>query len=418
MKMATTLPQPSFSSQPAVRSVDVTNVFERNFAATEPIVIDIGGARSSKSHSLAQLFNYRFANRRNRNVLVTRKTLPALKLTAMRLVIGLMQDYGIYRRDNHNKTDGVYYDPRRNNLLAFLSIDDPQKIKSTEWNDVWMEEANEFTWDDFGVVRTRMSGPTTEEEPNQIFLSLNPDEEQGWINQKLILDPSFARAVRVIRSTYRDNPFLDAQFIKILEDLKEQDPVAYQVYNLGEWGALTNVIYSPFELVDRFPDEVDEVIYGLDFGFHNPTALDRIGLRDKLNVYHDEKIYETGLTNSALIARLEEVIPPTERSCPIYADSAEPDRIQEIESAGFYILPADKEVKIGIDFCKRLKHHTLASNVSFNKERGSYKWKQDRSGNVLDEPMKFMDHLMDAMRYALWTHHKGRFSQPGISVIG
>lgn len=276
-----------------------------------------------------------------------------------------------------------------------------------------MEEASEFDWTDFSVVRTRMSGATTPEEPNQIFLSLNPSEEQGWINQKLILDPAFSSDVQVIRSSYLDNPFLGDDYIKILLALKEQDPVAYQIFTLGEWGTLTNVIYAPFIVEDEYPDTFDEVVYGLDFGFNNPSALDRLGLKDKVDVYHDEKLYETGLTNSALIARCEEVIPADERSCPIYCDAAEPDRIAEFERAGFNVFPADKSVKDGIDFCKRLRHHTKASNVNLNKERGAYKWKTDRNGNVLDEPVKFMDHLMDSDRYALYTHHKERATAPG-----
>ncbi len=349
-------------------------------------------------------------------MLITRKTLPALKLTAQRLVIGLMQDYGVYRREHHNKTEGVYFDPRRNNLLAFLSIDDPNKIKSTEWNEVWMEEADEFTFEDFTIIRTRMSGPCERDEPNQIHLSLNPGQEQGWINQKLLLDPAFAGEVDLIRSTWRDNPFLAGDYIRTLQRLKEQDPVAWQIFSEGEWGTLTNVIYAPHIVVDAWPVDIDEEIYGLDFGFNNQTALDRIGLKDSINVYHDELLYETGLTNADLIGRLEVLIPKEKRACPIYADSAEPDRIEEIGRAGFNIFPSDKEVKTGIDFCKRLRHHTLAKNVNLNKERAAYKWRQDRNGNVLDEPVKFMDHLMDADRYALYTHHKERSGMPGLFI--
>jgi len=279
-----------------------------------------------------------------------------------------------------------------------------------------MEEADEFTWDDFGMVRTRMSAPVNPASPNQIYLSLNPSDELGWANQKIILNPAFSGQFDLIHSTYKDNPTLSPEYIAILEGLASQDPVAYQVYALGKWGVLSNVIYGPQIVETEYPETFDEVIYGLDFGFNNPSALTRIGIKDVWDAYEEEKIYETGLTNSALIARAEEVIPPNERHCPIYRDAAEPDRIAEFERAGFNVFPADKSVKDGIDFCKRFRFHTKAENVNINKEHPSYKWKSDRNGNVLDAPVKFMDHAMDNRRYGLYTHHKGRMTTPGLFV--
>lgn len=377
------------------------------------MVIHVGGARSSKSHSIGQRLVEKFIGIPKREILVTRKYGPALTRTAARLIVNHLSDYGYYGKLDHNKSEGTIYNRYNGSLFSFFSIDNPEKIKSTEFNDVWMEEANEFTWEDFIMVRTRMSAPTTPEHPNQIFLSLNPSDELGWTNQKIILNPDFAAHFDLIRSTYHDNPTLSQEYIQILEDLSKQDPVAHQIYAKGEWGTLTNVIYEPYELIDQLPTEFDEVIYGLDFGFNNPSALIRIGIKDVRNHYLDQKIYQTGLTNSALIARLEELIPKEERLCPIYADCAEPDRIEEISRAGFNVYPADKEVKTGLDFCKRQKFYTVSANVDLNKERGSYKWKQDRNGNVLDEPVKFMDHLMDAKRYAIYTHNKDRMNMPG-----
>ena len=121
-----------------------------------------------------------------------------------------------------------------------------------------------------------------------------------------------------------------------------------------------------------------------------------------------EKIYQTHLTNQQLIDRLKEVIPEDCRSRNIYGDSAEPARIEEIGGAGFNIMPADKSVNDVIDFCKRRVFHTRAENVNLNKERQSYKWKENRNGVVLDEPVKFNNHAMDAKRYGIYTHCKGQ----------
>lgn len=86
----------------------------------------------------------------------------------------------------------------------------------------------------------------------------------------------------------------------------------------------------------------------------------------------------------------------------VNADSAEPDKIQEIGDAGFNVYPADKAVSDGILFCKRKKIFIHKDSADLIKEIKNYSWKTDRNGNVLDEPVKSNDHLMDAMRYGLY----------------
>lgn len=396
--------------------VKVTNVYTRLRNAKEFIVINIGGARSSKSHSIAQRIVELFWNGTNKKILVTRKTGPALFLTAYQLILELLSQYGMYQRVQHNKTHNFIINPFTGSKIVFVAIDDPEKIKSTEWNYIWMEEANEFDWSDWLILQTRTSAPTTIQEPNQIFLSINPTEENGWINQRLMLSPRFSKKIKIIWSSYLDNPFLDQAYIDNLLELKHQDEAAFQIYVKGIWGVLKDFIYKPYTILETYPESFDETIYGLDFGFNNPTALLELNLKDAKYVYLEEKMYQTKLTNSALIELLKDIIPENHRQRCIYADSAEPARIEEILQEGFNIHPAIKVVKDGIDFCKRFVYYTTTSNVNLNKERGLYRWKTNKAGELLDEPVKFMDHLMDAKRYALYTHLKGN-PEPTISVF-
>ncbi|HEY8541382.1 MAG TPA: terminase large subunit, partial [Pseudothermotoga sp.] len=88
----------------------------------------------------------------------------------------------------------------------------------------------------------------------------------------------------------------------------------------------------------------------------------------------------------------------------IYADSAEPARIEEIARAGFNIYPAKKDVKDGIDFLKRKMIYLYKDCTNTIKEIQMYKWKENKNGEILDEPVKFNDHAMDAMRYAVYTY--------------
>jgi len=381
-------------------NLKVTRIYKANSEATTPVVLNIGGARSSKSYSILQLFLVRFLSCVGRKMLVTRKTGPALKATAYSVFLEMLQETGLYSEVEHNKTDKTF--TYRRNLIAFISLDDPLKIRSSSWNDVMMEEANEFEWPDYITLKTRMSAPKTDGLENTLYLALNPSDETGWIHQRLEAMPS----VTVIRSTHKDNPFLSSEYRRILEDLKDEDETFYKVFTLGEWATPTEIIYPSWSLVDEAPDHPDEVIYGVDFGFNNPSAIVKISIKDMVAVC-EELLYESKLTNQELIARFRLLVGET--MDPIYCDSDELGRIQEFCDAGYNAFPADKDVALGIDTVKRYKIAITKASTNAIKEIRNYKWKKDRAGNVLDEPVKYLDHLMDGTRYALHTHTGERF---------
>jgi len=388
-----------------LKRIETTRIYRRNRNSIARYIINVGGARSSKSHSIAQLIIEKLVNERGKKILVARKTMPALRLTAYKLIIDLMMEYGLYERCVHNKSENTI--KINGNFLLFVSIDDPEKVKSSEWNYIWLEEANEFTWNDFIVCKTRLSGKVGKGERNQIFFSLNPNDELSWINQKLILGSAYEENTETILSSYLDNPFLDREYVKDLKGLKNEDPNYWRIYGLGLWGSIQNIIYQPYVIEKEYPQEFDETIYGLDFGYNNPSALLQIDFKDQ-EIWLTELLYQTHLTNQQLIDKMKDLISEDRRNNNIYGDSAEPARIEEISGAGFNIMPSDKSVQDGIDHCKRKVFHSRAENVNLNKERQCYKWKENKNGIILDEPVKFNDHLMDTKRYAIYTHCKGQ----------
>jgi phage terminase large subunit len=291
-----------------------------------------------------------------------------------------------------------------------------------------MEEANEFDYADYMTLKLRMSAPRPKVfsqqkldrisivNPflrNQIFLSFNPMDEYHWLKEKLIdqavhpitKENIMPSEVNEIHSTYIDNPFLSLDYIKMLEDLIDQDPNYYRIYVEGEWGRLEHLIYSNWQECDSFPNGLEE-IYGLDFGFNNPTALLRIGYDGK-ELWEEQLIYNTKLTNQDLIKLMNDIGVSKKRW--IYADSAEPDRITEIRRAGYLIKPGDKKVNPGIDFVKRMRVNVVRTSSDLLKEKKSYSYRVDKNGNATDEPIACLNHFMDGERYAVYTHWgKGR----------
>lgn len=392
----------------------MTRVFQKTARSNKRFIINVGGARSTKSYSIAQLLIKKFFEEDNIKVLVTRKTFPALRQTAYKVIMELFGEYGLLPYVTHNKSEhSVTYeivDKASNRVtnrcyMLFTSIDDPEKIKSTEWNYIWMEEANEFNYEDFIVLKTRLSAKNINS-TNKLYMSFNPVDEQTWIKTKIMDEVTYGDETEIIHSTYKDNPTLSKQYIADLEALISQDATFYKIYTLGEFATPINIIYKRFIVIpeSQFSINFDDSIYGLDFGFNNPTAVIKIDFKDNLR-YLTEELYQTKLTNGQLIEKLKDIIPDRHRNRFIYGDNAEPQRIQEIRDAGFNILPAHKAVNDGIDFCKRQTYYTNHANIRINEENKLYKWKEDKNGNVLDEPVKFKDHGMDAIRYADYTHH-------------
>ena len=358
-------------------------------------IVVYGGAGSGKSYTVAQfLIIEKLLSNRNKRLLVTRKYNPSLKVTTWQLVHEILNELEIPYMEN--KTEQILQLPRRNEIY-FRGLDDAEKIKSSEFNYIWMEEATEFDFEDYLQLKLRLRRATTS--VNQLFLTFNP--VAGWTQKQFFEQES--DDVAILHTTYLDNPFLDIEYTKMLELLKDQDEAYYQIYTLGRYAILKNKIYNNYQVVSRMPEMYDEIIYGVDFGFNNPSVILEIGLKDD-NIYITKELYETRLTNEELIERLKTFV--YSKNAEIYADSAEPARIEEISRAGFNIYPAKKDVKNGIDYLKRKMIYLNKDCVNTIKEIQMYKWKEDRKGNVLDEPVKFNDHAMDALRYAVYTYYK------------
>lgn len=360
-----------------------------------------GGANSGKSYSMGQFFIKKFfEGETNKEFLVMRKTLPALRITAYKLILDLISSYDLPR--NLNKSEMVL--TFNHNNMYFKSLDDPEKIKSFNVNYIWAEELTEFTLKDFRRLNFILRNPTNS--VNQLFGTFNPVDVHHWINTKFV--ERGKKNVATLPSTYKDNPFVTQDYIDELEDLKFEDENYYRVYTLGEWGVLKNIIYNNWDIksIEKFPtiEFCDEVIYGIDFGFTNPSVILELRLKDG-EWWERELLYETHLTNPELIEKAKILIP--DRSRDIYCDSAEPDRIKEFKTANFNARGAKKgggSVNIGIDFVKRQKVHISKDSVNHIKEKRAYKYKEDTSGNVLEEPVAWFDHSQDAERMAIYTH--------------
>jgi phage terminase large subunit len=293
----------------------------------------------------------------------------------------IMEDYGIYDPNNHMKTEQLYTFPN-GSVIEFFSVDNNLKVRGPGRDVLFVNECNLIDSDTFRqlLLRTRKA----------VFIDYNPADEFHWIYSDVLT----RKDCYFIKSTYLDNPFLPKEQVSEIERLRTIDANAWRIYGEGERGHSEGIIYTNWQ---TYNGQINgQTVYGLDFGFNNPTSLVKVTENDR-NLYAEELIYQSNLTNQELIGMLKSKVKLHEA---IFADAAEPARIEEIRRAGFNIRPANKAVKDGIDFIKSHQLFINGQSANLLKEIRSYKYQtNNEKRNVSEEPVKLNDHAMDALRY-------------------
>lgn len=372
-----------------------------------------GGAGSGKSIFTKDKVLYRIITEDNHRYLVCRKVANTLKKSVFASFVETIYEWGLGQYFQINKTDMTITYKENGSVLMFMGMDDSEKLKSIHRvTGIWMEEASEFTLDDFTQLDLRLRGKL--KHYKQIILSFNPISAAHWL-KKRFFDHTDSKA-KVVHTTYKDNRFLDQEYIDVLDELKQTNRTYYDIYALGKWGVLKGLIYPDYKLVDEMPADCELRRWGQDFGFNNPSATVEIGIVGR-DLYVNEVLYEKGLTNADLIKRLDADSGRLKQQQG-FMDSAEPDRIQEFRNNQFRVQPAKKDVKAGIDKVQSYNLHVVKGSQNIIKELGLYCWKLGKDDEPLDEPVKQNDHAMDALRYAVFLGNKLEVNKLSYKVGG
>ena len=352
-----------------------TNVYTRNVEAMEDdsirFIINQGGSRSSKTYSICQMLVVYALTNPKTTISIVRKSFPALRGSVMRDLFEIMDNLGIYNEDQHHKGENLY---RFSNgtTIEFFSVDDAQKLRGRKRDILYCNEANELTFEDYQQLNMRTT--------NKLIVDYNPSDNYSWV-YGLIDKPNSI----LIKSTYKDNPFLQEDIIKEIENLVNVDEGYYRVYALGEQAVLKNTIYNHYQVGDYKVG--NDIYFGLDIGFNHPMALIEISDVDGV-IYARERIYESNMTVPDLLKRFIELQIPKNKE--IYVDSARPDVVEDLRRAGYNAKLANKAVKEGIDAVKSLQLVIDRNSHNLIKELRNYKWKTN--GDItLDEPVKLWD---------------------------
>lgn len=312
----------------------------------------------------------------------------------MRDFIDLVYNSGISDMFVHNRSFHFFRNKITGTEIHFISSDNAQKVRSQAWDYIHIVEANELPYETFRQYIMRS--------PGQVYMDFNPSEEDIWINTEL---EQKRDDITVIQSSYLDNPYLHPEIIKEIERLRDTDENYWQIYGLGEYGSIRHKIWKGWQFIssaeyDSIPSV--DLFYGYDDGYVAPKALVEMKWYNE-TLYIREIYYQsyTKIDDCIETANRKQIT----KSNPIYCDTENPQARADWTAAGYAAFKANKKVKFGLGYVRRFdKVKVCNTSVNVTKEYNKYKYKEDINGVPTEEPVKFDDHAMDAIRYGVVSH--------------
>jgi phage terminase large subunit len=361
-----------------------TTATKKILALTKRIRGIAGGTSASKTISiLLWLIQYAQTNK-DKTISIVSETFPHLKRGAMRDFLSIMETHHYFDDPRWNKTDSIYAF-ETNSKIEFFSADQSDKVRGPRRDILFINEANNVPYETYEQLEIRTN--------EIIWLDWNPVTE-FWFYTEV----KGHNDVDFLILTYLDNEALDIAIVKTIESRKDRKNW-WKVYGLGELGDAEGRVYTGWQLIDEIPHEARLHRYGLDFGYSNdPTAIVAVYEYNGGYIF-DEVTYRKGLSNkdiADILRNLDDGL--------VKADSAEPKSIDEINRYGISIIGATKgrdSVAHGIQLVQDQRISVTKRSTNLWKEYNNYLWETDKDGKILNIPQDFLNHCLDAIRYAL-----------------
>ena len=364
-----------------------TSAINKILALKKRIKIVQGGTSAGKTYGILPILIDRATKTPNTEISVVSESIPHLRRGALRDFLKIMKSINRYVDDRYNKTL-LKYEFANGSFIEFFSADDSSKLRGGRRSILYINECNSVSFESFNELSIRTK--------DEVFLDYNPTAE-FWVQTEL---EGQEDAEKIIL-TYKDNEALDKGIIDQIEkNIKKAETSNYwrnwvRVYVDGEMGQLEGVVFSNWKPIDTIPNEARLIGIGVDFGYTNdPTSIIEVYKINETRILN-EVTYQTGLLNSDIA----KILP---RDVPVYADSAEPKSIADIQRYGITIKGVTKgrdSINYGIDVMQRENYLVTSQSTNLIKELRSYCWDTDKTGKRLNKPIDNFNHAIDAVRY-------------------
>jgi phage terminase large subunit len=381
----------------------ITTALKKLLRLKKRIKVVRGGTSASKTFSILPILIDRAIKTPDLEISVVSESIPHLRRGALKDFLKIMMALGRYNDNQFNKST-LKYTFVNGSYIEFFSVDQPDKLRGARRNVLYVNECNNVDFDSYYQLAIRTSG--------EIWLDYNPSS-LFWVDREIINQDD----VDFITLTYLDNEALSETIVKEIESAKEKAKTSsywenwWQVYGLGQTGSLEGVCIPDWQEIN-LPTEARLLCYGMDWGYSNdPTSLIAMYKYNDAYIF-DELIYQKGLLNSDI----SDLLKTNGVNDIVYADSAEPKSIAELNSYGHNVLPVTKgrdSIVYGLNLINQNKVYVTSRSKNLINELRNYIWMVDKQGNKLNKPIDAYNHAIDAMRYAMTSQlenpHKGNY---------
>jgi len=364
-----------------------TTAINKILALKKRIKIVQGGTSAGKTYGILPILIDRAAKTPNTEISVVAESIPHLRRGALRDFLKIMKSIHRFVDERYNKSL-LKYEFSNGSFIEFFSADDASKLRGGRRSILYINECNSVSFESYNELSIRTK--------DEVFLDYNPTAE-FWVQTEL---EGQEDAEKIIL-TYKDNEALDSGIISQIEkNIKKAATSNYwknwvRVYVDGEMGQLEGVVFSNWKQIDIVQDEARLIGIGMDFGYTNdPTSIIEVYKLNETRILN-EVTYQTGLLNSDIAKLLP-------KNVPVYADSAEPKSIADIQRYGITIKGVTKgkdSINYGIDVMQREDYLVTSQSINLIKELRSYCWDTDKTGKRLNKPIDNFNHAIDAVRY-------------------
>lgn len=250
----------------------------------DPQVLLSGPAGTGKSRAVLEKLHFMALLNPGMRGLILRKTQRSLGSTGLVTwrekvaVEGLK--HGVLKWFGGSTQEAAAYRYSNGSTMVIGGLDDPDKIMSSEYDVIYIQEATEVTENDWEACTSRLRNGIVSFQ--QLLADCNPSYETHWLNQRCI-----AGNTTMLHSRHEDNPLYftaggemtDAGFRYIVGVLDKLTGVRYLRLRKGIWAAAEGLVYDDWDpnvhLIDKMPDgwETWTRYWGIDFGYSNPFVL-------------------------------------------------------------------------------------------------------------------------------------------------
>jgi len=369
----------------------VTTAIKKMYALKARKRVIQGGTSAGKTFGILPILINQAIENPDLEISVVSESIPHLRRGALKDFLKIMLMLRVYRDGQFNKST-LKYTFVNGSYIEFFSVDQPDKLRGARRNVLYINEANNIPFDAYNQLAVRTSGT--------IWIDFNPTSE-FWAHKEVLIEQDSEFVIL----TYKDNEALPNTIIEEIERAKKKSTTStywsnwWQVYGLGQVGSLEGVCITDWKELNTLPEEARLLCGGLDWGYSNdPSSYIRLYKWNNAYIF-DEVFYQKGLLNS----EISNLLKTHESTELIYADSAEPKSIAELNSYGHTLLPVSKgrdSIVYGINLINQNEVYVTARSKNLINELRNYIWLKDKEGNKLNKPIDAWNHAIDSCRYA------------------